>query len=71
MQNQSSASQLLLFDLTAKISKVDMNGEFQVNFSEKIYQLRKESLLAKNTIQVKVIWMNEKILSQKMVKPPY
>ena len=57
--------------MTAKISKVSMDGYFKVDWSHEIYSIRKESIVNKNAVQVRVIWMNEAILSQLEPKPTY
>ena len=57
--------------MTAKISKVQMDGYLQVNWSHEIYSIRKESIVNKNAVQVRVIWMNEAILTQQEPKPTY
>jgi len=48
-----------------------MDGYFQVNWSHEIYSIRKESIVRKNAVQVRIVWMNEKILSQQEDKPSY
>ena len=48
-----------------------MDGYFQVNWSHEIYSIRKESIVNKNAVQVRIVWMNEAILSQQEDKPSY
>lgn len=40
-------------------------------WSHEIFNVRRESLIDKNAVHVRVIWMNEAILSQREPKPTY
>jgi hypothetical protein len=57
--------------LTGKISKVDLKGSFQVNWSHKIMEVKKESLNSKFAVEVSVIWMNEALITMRQSKPNY
>ena len=57
--------------LTGKISKVDLKGNFRVNWSHKIFEVKKESLTSKYAVEVSVIWMNEAIINLREAKPTY
>jgi len=58
-------------DLKAKISRVTIEGTFQVTFSHEIFLVVKESITEKNAVQVRVFWMNEAIINGNEEKPKY
>lgn len=47
--------------LTAEVSKVDMNGNFKIQFSHPVYPLKLDSLKEKSPVAVSIIWMNEDV----------
>ena len=57
--------------LTGKISKVEIDGSFQVDWSDEILQVYKASVVEKNVVQVSVIWLNDAIRSGLIDKPKY
>jgi hypothetical protein len=50
---------------------VELDGTFQVNWSDPVFQVLKASVVSKNAVQIKVIWNNEEILTGMEPKPVY
>jgi len=57
--------------LTAKMSRVEIDGSFHITFSDEIQLLHKESVVAKNAASVSIFWMNDAIRLSKTSRPDY
>lgn len=55
----------------AEISEIDMNGNFQIQFSHPVFPLKLKSMKSKNPLVVNIIWMNEEILGGEELLPEY
>jgi hypothetical protein len=69
--DEESLSLLSAGTLTGQISRVAMDGTFQLNWSDKVLPILVSSLASKNVMQVRVDWMNEDIVDGREPVPIY
>jgi hypothetical protein len=57
--------------LIFRISEVELDGTFQITWSDKVFAVKFASLINKNVLQVRVNWINSDIVLGRKPAPTY